>query len=176
MANISVSDSSGSSSDEADALLKSLDSQREHVIGILDGLSGEALRQPVLPSGWNCLGLVQHLTLDVEDLWFRQVVAGETDDPGSEEHFQSSWQVAPQVRLEAVFDRCRQAIKRSNQVIVNTALEAELGAWPDFFGEWRLPNLRAVVLHVITETACHAGHLDADREMLDGRKWLTLPS
>jgi len=119
---------------------------------------------------------VQHLTLDVEDLWFRQVVAGETDDPGSEEHFQSSWQVAPQVRLEAVFDRCRQAIKRSNQVIVNTALEAELGAWPDFFGEWRLPNLRAVVLHVITETACHAGHLDADREMLDGRKWLTLPS
>lgn len=35
--------------------------------------------------------------------------------------------------------------------------------------EWRLPDLRAVVLHVITETACHAGHLDAARELLDGR-------
>jgi Protein of unknown function (DUF664) len=29
-------------------------------------------------------------------------------------------------------------------------------------------------VHVITETACHAGHLDAVRELIDGRKWLVL--
>jgi len=29
-------------------------------------------------------------------------------------------------------------------------------------------------LHVITETACHAGHLDAARELIDGRRWLVL--
>jgi Protein of unknown function (DUF664) len=28
------------------------------------------------------------------------------------------------------------------------------------------------MLHVITETACHAGHLDAARELIDGRQWL----
>jgi len=28
------------------------------------------------------------------------------------------------------------------------------------------------MLHVITETACHAGHLDAVRELIDGRQWL----
>jgi hypothetical protein len=27
---------------------------------------------------------------------------------------------------------------------------------------------------VIAETACHAGHLDAARELTDGRKWLAL--
>jgi hypothetical protein len=27
---------------------------------------------------------------------------------------------------------------------------------------------------VITETACHAGHLDAVRELIDGRTWLVL--
>jgi Protein of unknown function (DUF664) len=34
----------------------------------------------VLPSGWTCLGLVQHLALDVERFWFREIVAGETID------------------------------------------------------------------------------------------------
>ena len=38
-------------------------------------------------------------------------------------------------------------------------------SWPSFFGSWRLENMRAVILHVITETACHAGHLDAAREL-----------
>ena len=32
--------------------------------------------------------------------------------------------------------------------------------------------MREVLLHVITETATHAGHLDAARELLDGRTWM----
>jgi hypothetical protein len=28
------------------------------------------------------------------------------------------------------------------------------------------------MLHVITETACHAGHLDAARELIDRRQWM----
>jgi hypothetical protein len=32
-----------------------------------------------------------------------------------------------------------------------------------------------VLLHVVTETACHAGHLDAARELTDGRTWMVLP-
>jgi hypothetical protein len=31
-----------------------------------------------------------------------------------------------------------------------------------------------MILHVVTETACHAGHLDAARELLDGQTWLIL--
>ncbi len=36
------------------------------------------------------------------------------------------------------------------------------------------PTVRHVVLHVITETAVHAGHLDAARELLDGSQWIVL--
>jgi len=36
---------------------KTLDGQREHVIGILEGLSEQDLRRLVLPTGWNCLEL-----------------------------------------------------------------------------------------------------------------------
>jgi Protein of unknown function (DUF664) len=49
------------------------------VLGVLDGLDDEALRRPVLPSGWSCLGLVRHLTIDDERSWFRGVVAGDRD-------------------------------------------------------------------------------------------------
>ena len=39
------------------------------------------------------------------------------------------------------------------------------------FNQVLYEDLRDIVLHVITETACHAGHLDAARELLDGRAW-----
>jgi hypothetical protein len=35
-----------------------------------------------------------------------------------------------------------------------------------------VPDLRFIVLHLIEETACHAGHLDAARELIDGRQWM----
>ncbi|WP_370544393.1 DUF664 domain-containing protein [Frondihabitans sp. VKM Ac-2883] len=35
-------------------------------------------------------------------------------------------------------------------------------------------SLLATVLHVITETAAHAGHLDIARELIDGRQNLVL--
>jgi hypothetical protein len=41
----------------------SLNNQRDDVLGILDGLTEDALRRPVLPSGRTCLGMVQHLTI-----------------------------------------------------------------------------------------------------------------
>jgi Protein of unknown function (DUF664) len=34
--------------------------------------------------------------------------------------------------------------------------------------------LRKTILHVITETATRAGHLDAARELIDGGQWLVL--
>ena len=41
---------------ETSLLLSSLNNQREHVLGILDGLPDDAVRRPVLPSGWTCRG------------------------------------------------------------------------------------------------------------------------
>ena len=65
--------------DQITALMQCLQRQRNHVLGAIEGLSDEPLRRPVLPSGWSCLGMVQHLTLSVERLWFRAVVAGDPE-------------------------------------------------------------------------------------------------
>jgi uncharacterized damage-inducible protein DinB len=155
---------------ERAALLSTLTGQREHVLGILEGLSEEALRRPVLPSGWTCLGLVNHLALDVERFWFRRVAAGEpVDFP------ESAWQVGPDVPPETVFGLYRREIGRANAIISATSLDDAPARWPDeLFPGFPARALRGTILHVISETACHAGHLDAVRELIDGRTWLVL--
>lgn len=159
-------------SQETETLLAFLNSQRDHVLGILDGLSADALRRPVLPSGWTCLGLVRHLALDVERFWFRAVAGGQTVDL---ETGDAAWQVAPDVPAEAVFGLYRQEIELANAVIAATPLDSAPVWWSDdLFGDPPPRDLRTVILHVITETACHAGHLDAARELTDGRTWLVL--
>jgi Protein of unknown function (DUF664) len=55
---------------ESQALVASLADQRNHVLGILEGLSEEDLQRPLLPSHWTCAGLVHHLAIDVERFWF----------------------------------------------------------------------------------------------------------
>lgn len=157
---------------ETGALLAALNNQRDHVLGILDGLPDEALRRAVLPSGWTCLGLVRHLALDVERFWFRAVVAGEQVDL---ETGADAWQVGPEVPAGDVLGLYRAEAELANAIIAARAPDAAPAWWPEeIFPGLPARPLRDTVLHVITETACHAGHLDAVRELIDGRAWLVL--
>lgn len=157
--------------DEKDALLAALNAQREHVLGALDGLSDDVLRRPALPSGWTPLGMVQHLALEVERFWFRGAVAGEpiTLTSGDE-----AWQVPADVSGAAILALYREEIARADAIIAATPTDAMPKWWPDFFANFPPRPLRRTLLHVITETATHAGHLDAFRELADGTQWLVL--
>ncbi len=160
---------------ETMALLKYLNHQREHVLEILEGVDEETLRRPILPSGWSCLAMVQHLTLDVEQFWFRAIVAGDERVIASLAGAPSAWEVDPQTPAAAVFDAYRQEIERANAIIAATPLDGPPTWWPvEQFGEYRLHTVREIVLHVMTETASHTGHLDAARELIDGKLWMVL--
>jgi hypothetical protein len=157
--------------DERTALLRQLQAQRGHVLGSLEGLTDDELRRPVLPSGWTCLGLVQHLALDVERFWFRSVFAGERVElPEGDE----GWRVGDDVPAATVLELYREETRLADAVIERTPLDAGPAWWPDFFGDLPARDLRRTVLHVLVETATHAGHLDAVRELIDGRTWLVL--
>ena len=156
-------------------LLSYLGAQRAHVLGILEGLDEGALRRPVLPSGWTCLGLVQHLALDIERFWFRCVVAGDQAAIDGLAETPDAWHVDAETAAGTIFDLYRREIDRANAIVTATSLDAAPVWWPgDLFGDFRLHTLGEVMLHVTTETACHAGHLDAARELIDGRQWLVL--
>ena len=154
---------------ETGVLLSSLNDQRSHVLGALDGLTDDDLRRPVLPSGWTSIGLVQHLALDVERYWFRNVFAGEAVDQPED-----AWHVGPDVPVDDVLTLYRHEIELANAFISSTPLDSPPVNWPERWPDWRYEDLREAVLHVITETACHAGHLDAVRELIDGKTWLVL--
>jgi Protein of unknown function (DUF664) len=162
------------------ALTEFLDAQRAVVLDIVDGLTDEQLRTAVLPSGWTPLGLIEHLG-HAERHWFQGVTLGvadplpwppededdgvDDDGPGEDEEnagFTSDHPVAE------VFAFYRQQIERSNAILGSTPLSTppigrHNGATPD-----DVPDLRFIVLHMIEETARHAGHLDVVRELLDG--------
>ena len=78
------------------------------------------------------------------------------------------------VAATAVLGRYRDEIAKANAIIAATPLDAMPKWWPDFFGNFPPRPLRKTILHVITETAAHAGHLDAARELIDGGQWLVL--
>jgi hypothetical protein len=92
---------------ESETLFSSLSTQREHVLGILEGLSEEDLQRPLLPSQWTCAGLVHHLAIDVERFWFRAVVAGE---PWPDDEPDNAWQVPAGLTASAVLDLYRRSL------------------------------------------------------------------
>jgi hypothetical protein len=162
-------------SPERGVLLDRLAGQRRHVLTQLEGLSEEQLRRPVLPSGWSCLGLVRHLTLSDERYWFEVVVAGGPLDfwPEGEN---GDWQVRADEPVADVLAAYHSAIARSDGIIAARRMGDPPRQPEEWWGDAGLhfPDLRTVVVHVLVETAVHAGHLDAVRELLDGRQHLVL--
>ena len=154
-------------------MLNRLDDQRQHVLGTLEGLSEDQLHRAVLPSGWSCLGMVRHLTLSVERYWFRCIVGGESLDYFPEGD-QAEWEVGSGEPSGEVFDSYRDEIERANLIIGSTPLDSPPRQRDEWWGDWDVPDLGFIVLHVIAETACHAGHLDVVRELLDGGQWIVL--
>ena len=68
----------------------------------------------------------------------------------------------------------RAQIARSDEILAATPLVARPAARPvaDIGIADEVMTVRDVVLHVIEETARHAGHLDVARELIDGRTGL----
>jgi len=154
--------------DDKALLLAGLRAQRAHVLGILDGLSDEDLRRPVLPSGWSCLGLVHHLAVDVERFWFRAVLAGEQVELHDED---GGWQVPAELAAAEVLDLYRDETARADDVVEAHALDDGPAWWPvEIFPDLPVRDVRRLLLQVTVETATHAGHLDAVRELIDGRR------
>jgi uncharacterized damage-inducible protein DinB len=152
-------------------LLAWLDAQRAHVTEQVRAMPAEARRQSYVPSGWTPRGLVRHLTLDVERVWFRAVMAGERVDlPEGYDGWTAPELQSDEELLEQYADESRLA----TAAVEKLQLDAEPAWWFEDGGNPPYSCLREVLLHVIVETATHAGHLDICRELADGGQRLVL--
>jgi uncharacterized damage-inducible protein DinB len=154
---------------EKKVLSSFLEAQRASVLAIVEGLDARALTTPVLPSGWTALGLIEHLGYG-ERHWFQEVATGSAEPVAwpDDDHVPLTTPRPPAV----VFAFYREQCGRSDAVLARTPLSAPpRGHHPEEMPE-EITDLRWIVLHMIEETARHAGHLDIARELLDGRTGL----
>ena len=158
---------------ERDRLLHFLDEQRNAVLAIIEGLDESQLRTPVFRSGWTPIGMVRHLA-GAEARWFQWVVLGKQpqvtwDDGVADPPYDPEAPFTTEHSSAAVIEQYRRQCEIANEILRSLDLDAELLGehgldWPDE----PITDLRWVALHMIEETARHAGHLDAAREVLDG--------
>jgi hypothetical protein len=150
-----------------------LRAQRESVLAIVEGLSEDAWHRSVVPTGWTPAGMVEHLG-GAEWHWFQGVVAGKQPElPGDLDEDQPPYDPMSVVFTSdessaEVIAFYRDQCAESESVLAATPLSAPPRGKHDV-GEFEPPDVRWVVLHMIEETARHAGHLDMARELLDGK-------
>jgi uncharacterized damage-inducible protein DinB len=159
-------------SSETDLLLRHLNAQRRHVLNTMEGLDEATLMRRVLPSQWSPAGLVSHLTHDVERFWFRQVIANEPQGFSLPDGMEEAWWIPDDASPRDIIETYRAEIAHSDAIVRARDLDAEPLWWDEsLFGPGSRPeNLRDVILHVIAETAAHAGQMDVVREMIDGAR------
>jgi uncharacterized damage-inducible protein DinB len=142
--------------DERELLLRWLAFLRGAVLRNIEGLSDDQARWTPPGTMIPLIGIVNHLT-HVEWRWIDGQMRGQ-ETSRSEEEFRPGEELTVTTAVAAYTERARatEAAVRAIPSLTEPARD-EPGA-----------DLRWVLLHLINETARHAGHADSVRELLDG--------
>jgi hypothetical protein len=143
-------------SPERETLVVFLNYLRDSVVRKLDGLSESDARSVLVGSGTSLLSLVDHLTA-AEVSWFQLRFAA-TDSAQSALALDEARPVADHIAHY-------RTATGSNDQIVAAAASLEQRCGDESYADL---TLRWVLVHMIEETARHAGHADIIREQIDG--------
>lgn len=150
----------GLNADEKTTLLTFLNYLREAVLAKAAGVPEPAVRAAGVPSGTSLLQLVKHLTA-VELNWFVWAYAG-----ADGERWDDEGEVSADETASDLADAYREAIARADEIALACTDLDRPGARS--LRETPPPSMRWVLVHMIEETARHAGHADLLREQIDG--------
>ncbi|WP_030933506.1 DinB family protein [Streptomyces sp. NRRL B-24720] len=156
-----------STSTEREALCGFLDKQRADLLRKVEGVSDKDARTTPTVSSLSLMGLLKHSAL-WERRWFQVIVAGRTLPGEWPEAEVQDWQdedfrVDEQDTVKRWTAFFEEQVAISREIVAGLALEA-----PCKRSDLVDRNLRWVLLHMIEETARHAGHADIIRESIDG--------
>ncbi|MEV6639249.1 DinB family protein [Amycolatopsis sp. NPDC051371] len=145
---------------EREVLETFLDLYRGIVVRKVSGLSTEQASRRLVPSPTTLLGLLQHLA-SVEREWFTGVLDGRPE--AGVRVADDGWTVDAVTGVEDLVADYERACAESRRVAARFALD-------DTVPMPRLGrvSLRWIYVHLIEETARHAGHADILREQIDG--------
>lgn len=154
----------GARSDERDMLSGFLDWYRSVVERKVEGLTLDDASRVMTPTGLSPLGVIAHLAA-AELGWFVETFAGAEVDPMWDDH--GSFRLRPTDTVESVLHEYRDVCAQSREIASRaTSLDVLSASEDPLRGN---VSLRWILVHMIEETARHAGHLDIMREAIDGR-------
>jgi uncharacterized damage-inducible protein DinB len=155
-------------SDERQALLAFLAQQRSALRHAAYGLTESQARLTTTASTLTIGGLVKHVT-DAEKGWIDRVLGADTSDPTDYGAYLAGFSMDPTETLAGLLDLYQETAGRTGAVIADVpdlGRPVPLPTGVPWFPEGA--TVRWVLLHLIEETARHAGHADIIRESLDG--------
>ena len=163
-------DPDATTTSERDSIGQYLDYQRETILLKTEGLTKEQLAQRIPSSGLTLAGILYHLAL-VEEDWFEVDFLGQ---PQREDWRDIDWKTDPDYEFRTALEkdpewlrsRYREACDRARRVTAGADSLDAVSVSTRVNG--RPFTLRWVMLHLIEETARHAGHADLLREAIDG--------
>ncbi|MGW2254222.1 DinB family protein [Kitasatospora sp. NPDC001660] len=172
----STVDTTAVTGERADLLL-ALAKQRHFLRFTARDLTDEQAGQRTTVSELCVGGLIKHVTV-VEKLWANFIVEGLSAMPDfstfTEEDFArraDEFRMLPGETLAGVLAAYEEVARRTDELVTTLADLNAAQALPKapWFQEeeW---SARRVLLHIVAETAQHAGHADIIREALDGAK------
>src|SRR5258706_14507027 len=154
--------------DERDGLLSFLGQQRLVMRIAAYGLTDEQARATPTAGALSVGGLLKHVAA-VERSWMDTVLQR---PGGSPEEDESNMRLAPDETLSDALALYDEAAKNTEAVIAGiddlgepVPVPKGVPWFPDDLDAW---SVRWVLLHLIQETARHAGHADIVRESIDG--------
>jgi uncharacterized damage-inducible protein DinB len=154
--------------DERTQLVGWLDMQRAIIAWKCEGLSEEDAHRSVLPDSplMTVAGIVSHLRW-CENVWFEVLLLGGPAEGPQFSDTEDEDFMVDDVPLAQLLGEYDEACARSNKIVADHSLD-DRGKHPDFRSA--AASVRWIMLHMIEETARHAGHLDTIRELLDSQK------
>ncbi|MDH2427528.1 DinB family protein [Sphaerisporangium sp. TRM90804] len=154
--------------DEREGLLGYLAQHRYVLRTAAHGLTDEQARATPTASALSVGGLIKHCA-SVERTWMNTIRRGPRPSPDA---YQKGFVMGPGETLDGVLAEHESAARETDEVVrgiadLGQAVPAPRGVpWcPPDVEAW---SVRWVLLHLITETARHAGHADIVRESIDG--------
>lgn len=143
--------------DESTTVLALLQYQRESLVRKVSGVDEHAARRSPVGSGTTLLWLVKHMA-QAESLWVLRRFAG-LDGATPDDS------VTPDDTVAAAVSAYQEGWQRIDTVVRD---HQSLDDPCRGLGDAPAVNLRWVLMHLLEETARHAGHADILRELIDG--------
>ena len=161
----------GTASDERADLLQTLHAHRAFLRVTVQGLTDEQARQRTTVSALTLGGLVKHVA-STEASWVQFALHGASAFAQDAQRYGEDFVLTADETLEQVLAEYDRVAAVTDRVVVEHADLDEAHALPE--APWFPPgaswSVRRVMLHVVAETAQHAGHADILRESLDGQR------